>query len=185
MKPHHRGQGSLGTCQALCSRNSDTFYRTLPLSPPCPRLRAPSQPHFTRECRPSCRTALRPPTSELGRWGRRASSPAPPLACPQGAGAASQPGRTSQLPGHNGHQGRDMLLFLILFFYKKKKKKCQSTDPRRNPAGRAQPAAPPGPRPSGGHEGSTPPPKGRLTLECTPTVRLPTGLRPRLCCCCA
>lgn len=69
-------------------------------------------------------------------------SPGPsglPPACLQWEGSPGQAGPPLQLPGL-GHNGRDMLLFLILFFYEKNQ--CQSTDPPRHQAGRAEPAAP-------------------------------------------
>lgn len=126
----------------------------------------PSQPSLLWElghfCTPCCR---RPPAHEraaamidTSRQGRlRPPPPAPDLAltsvAARGAHSCTRSGWEAgrscrlarlggaplQLPGL-GHHGRDMLLFLILFFYEKNQ--CQSTDPLRNPAGRAQPAAP-------------------------------------------
>lgn len=68
-----------------------------------------------------------------------AGSLGPALLCLQQEGSPGWAGPPLQLPGL-GHNGRDMLLFLILFFYEKNQ--CQSTDPLRNQAGRAEPAAP-------------------------------------------
>lgn len=102
----------------------------------------------------------------------QAPSPCPHHLSPVGR-QPSWAGPLLQLPGHHGHHGRDMLLFLILFFYEKNQ--CQSTDPLRNPAGRAQPAAPL-PRLRGSVVGATlgqasgpSPPKGSPHLNVQPT----------------
>ena len=69
-----------------------------------------------------------------------AALPGPlPVSSREGSAGPFLEGPPLQLPGL-GHHRRDMLLFLILFFYEKNQ--CQSIDPLRNQAGRAEPAAP-------------------------------------------
>lgn len=141
-----------------------------------------------------------PGLTAAGPMGQVARSNYGPAQFPAPAPCLSPVGRQSsldggplQLPGL-GHNGRDMLLFLILFFYKKNQ--CQSTDPLRHQAGRAEPAAlfpqlggsvtRGGPARSSGQGGVRPgQPHGpsrkwvHLTLECTthPSCREgpPTG----------
>lgn len=93
-----------------------------------------------------------------------------------------------------------MLLFLILFFYEKNQ--CQSTDPLRNQAGRAEPAAPLSTqrlsgegqpcwvfRTEWGQACAAPSPSHKrvhLTLECTthPSCQEgPLSVAPASCCC--
>ncbi|XP_048198242.1 uncharacterized protein LOC125348759 isoform X1 [Perognathus longimembris pacificus] len=129
--------------------------------PPTPRARVAATrltPNHIRGAFPSCPSSSPP---WLGHDVPGApGSPAPPgvvgleegICCPGSApllspcvclpweGSLSPAGPLLQLPGHRGHHGCDMLLFLVLFFYEKNQ--CQSTDPSRAPAGRAQPAAP-------------------------------------------
>lgn len=148
------------------------FYTTLPPPLPPPHCPPTSWPQarvaaifYTRSCRgSSVPTVPRPGplhpdlglTSLTGVSGSDSCRPGGEggvSGCPArslGAGPLPVSGREGspgpflegpplQLPGL-GHHRRDMLLFLILFFYEKNQ--CQSTDPLRNQAGRAEPAAP-------------------------------------------
>lgn len=142
--------------------------------------------------------SCRPGGEGEGQWLPRLVPWAGPLSVSSREGSPGPflEGPPLQLPGL-GHHRRDMLLFLILFFYEKNQ--CQSTDPLRNQADRAEPAAPlpssesqwrgaalpslqdgvgPGLR-SPGSPSALSHQRVHLTLECTTQPAVGKALRPQ------